>query len=62
MKDYEQLYYDLQYENKELKNKIKQLEQQIDIYKSMSKNKDIKSIIIEDLSNYLILKENKVGD
>lgn len=61
MKDYEQLYYDLLYENQKLKNKIKQLEQEIDIYKSISKNKDVKSIIIEDLSNYLILK-NKVGD
>lgn len=61
MKDYEQLYYDLLYENQKLKNKIKQLEQEIDIYKSISKNKDVKSIIIENLSNYLILK-NKVGD
>lgn len=53
MKDYEQLYYDAIYEIKKLKNKIDILEQEIEIYKNIQINKDVKSLIINDLMKYL---------
>lgn len=53
MKDYEQLYYDSQYEIKKLKKEIEQLEQELEIYKSLQKNKDIKIVIVEMLKKYL---------
>lgn len=64
--DYEQLYYDSQYEIRNLKKKIRTMEQELKIYKSLQKDKDVKNIIIEDLLKYLnknpkIEKENKHG-
>lgn len=53
MKDYEQLYYDSQYEIKKLKKEKEQLEQELEIYKSLQKNKDIKIVIVEMLKKYL---------
>ena len=58
MKDYEQLYYDSQYEIKNLKYQIELLEQQIELYKLFQKDNNIKQIIIKDLSKYL-MKGNK---
>lgn len=52
-KDYEQMYYDLLYENKKIVCKCKELEQELNVYKEMLKNKPIKKIITEELSKYL---------
>lgn len=38
MKDYEQLYYDLKFENKKLKEKNKMLEEIIETFKSINNN------------------------
>jgi len=57
MKDYEQLYYDALYEIKQLKNQNKLLEQELDIYKSFKKNKDLKKVIVDMLIKYLNKKE-----
>lgn len=51
MKDYEQLYFDLLYENKQLKGQIKELQQEIDLLKK-DKNKLLKSEIIREINNY----------
>lgn len=56
MKDFEQLYYDQQYKIKKLENKIKQLEEELEIYKAIGKSKDIRNIIVSDLSKYIIKK------
>lgn len=53
MKDYEQMYYDLLYEYQKTIKKIKQMEQEIEIYKSMQKNKDLKKVIVEMIIKYL---------
>lgn len=58
MKDYEQLYYDSQYEIKKLKKEKEQLEQELEIYKSLQKNKDIKVVIVEMLKKYLSKKNH----
>lgn len=54
MKDYEQLYYDSQYEVKQLKKKIKELEIEIEFFKK-SKNKgfNIRKEIIKEINEYL---------
>lgn len=52
-KDYEQLYYDALYEIKQLENQNKLLEQELDIYKSFQKNKDLKKVIVDMLIKYL---------
>ena len=57
MKDYEQMYYDLLYEYKQVLKKIKKLEQEIEIYKSLQNNKNIKEIIIKDFIKYINKKE-----
>ena len=57
MKDYEQLYYDVLYEIKKLENKNKLLEQELNIYKSLQKNKDLKKVVVEMLIKYLNKKE-----
>ena len=54
--DYEQSYYDLKHQIKELNKKVDILEQELQIYKSLQKNKSTKNIIIEDLLKYLIKK------
>lgn len=41
MKDYEQLYYDLKFENKKLKEKIKMLEEIIETFKEINNNNKI---------------------
>ena len=53
MKDYEQLYYDALYEIRQLENQNKLLEQELDIYKSFQKNKDLKKVIVDMLIKYL---------
>ena len=57
MKDYEQLYYDVLYKIKQLENQNKLLEQELDIYKSLQKNKNLKKVIVEMLIKYLNKKE-----
>lgn len=53
MKDYEQLYYDLLQENKELKRKVKELEDDLNLVNSKNKKKiDIKKEIIKEFLNY----------
>lgn len=51
MKDYEQLYYDALYENRKLKNKIIQLENEIEDlnYCRTKKNIDLQKYIITQL-------------
>lgn len=49
MKDYEQLYYDEIYKNKELIQKIKELEEEIKLLKKYSNNSDLKEIIIKEI-------------
>lgn len=51
--DYEQLYYDAIYENKKLKQKIKQLEEEIQDINICRTNKNI------DLQKYLFLQLKK---
>ena len=53
MKDYEQLYYDALYKIKSLEKENKSLKQDLEIYKALLKNKDLKRIIANDLSKYL---------
>lgn len=53
MKDYEQMYYDTLYELNKLKTKNKELEQELEIYKSMQKNKDLKKVIVDMIVKYL---------
>lgn len=55
MKDYEQLYYDALYENRKLKNKINQLENEIEDLNICRTKKNI------DLQKYIIrqLKKRK---
>ena len=52
-KDYEQLYYDELYKNKELMQKYKLLEEELEIYKSIQKNKDLKQVIVNMIRKYL---------
>lgn len=51
MKDYEQLYYDTLYENRKLKNKINQLENEIEDLNicRTKKNIDLQKYIIRQL-------------
>ena len=51
--DYEQLYYDTLYEIRQLENQNKLVEQELDIYKSVQKNKDLKKVIVDMLIKYL---------
>lgn len=52
MKDYEQLYYDELYKNKELVQKIKDLEEELSLIKRYSKNNNLKEIIIKEFQRY----------
>lgn len=60
MKDYEQLYYDQKYQIKELKNKIKQLEEELEIYRMIGKDKSIRNLLIKDISKYIIKKSKMI--
>lgn len=52
-KDYEQLYYDELYKNKALMQKCKILEEELEIYKSIQKNKNLKQVIVNMIRKYL---------
>lgn len=53
MKDYEQLYYDSQYEIKQLKKKIQELEEDLELLKKSDKKKiNIKKEIFKELGIY----------
>ncbi len=60
MKDYEQLYYDQKYQIKELKNKIKQLEEELEIYRMIGKDKSIRNLLIKDISKYIVKKSKMI--
>lgn len=60
MKDYEQLYYDQKYQIKELKNKIKQLEEELEIYRMVGKDKSIRNLLIKDISKYIVKKSKMI--
>lgn len=47
------MYYDLLYKYKKIKKKNKQLEQEIEIYRLMGKNKDLKKLIVKFMMKYL---------
>ena len=49
MKDYEQLYYDLLYENKKLIKKVKELEEELSLLKKYQNNGNLKEIIIKEI-------------
>ena len=51
-KDYEQLYYDLLYENKKLKETIKQQEDELLFIKKDNKVLEIRKEILEELKKY----------
>lgn len=55
MKDYEQLYYDLLYENKKLKEKIRELEDDLNISNNQVKKKNVlllKKELIKEIEMY----------
>lgn len=53
MIDYEQLYYDLLQENKELKKKVKELEDDLNLINNKDKEKlNIKKEILKELKKY----------
>lgn len=52
MKDYEQLYYDSLYEIKKLRRENIILKQEIDLYKNLIKNKDLKKFIVKEIIRY----------
>jgi len=49
--DYEQLYFDLLYENKQLKWQIKELKEEIELLKK-DKGKILKSEIVKEINSY----------
>ena len=49
--DYEQLYYDELYKNRELNQKCKELEEEIELLKKYSNN-DVKELIIKEIIDY----------
>ena len=59
--DYEQLYYDSQYENKKLKDKVRYLEDTINEM-NLSRNRnniDLQAYIIKEITRYKEEKEKK---
>lgn len=59
--DYEQLYYDSQYENKKLKDKVRYLEDTINEM-NLSRNRnniDLQAYIIKEMTRYKEEKEKK---
>ena len=61
MKDYEQLYYDLQYENKKLKERIKELEADLNIVENQARKRNI-LLLKKELIKELELHFKKNGD
>lgn len=57
MKDFEQLYYDAIYQIKNLESEKENLKQELEIYKKLFINKDLKKIIANDLIKYLKKKD-----
>lgn len=55
MKDYEQLYYDTLYKNKQLEKEITKLKEEIYLLKKYNKNNNLKEIII----NEIVRRNNK---
>ena len=53
--DYEQLYYDELYKNRELNQKLKDLEEEIELLKKHSNN-NTKDLIIKELINFRKLR------
>ena len=53
MKDYEQLYYDELYKSKELIQKCKELEEELELLKKYSKKSAIIEQIMKDLMKYM---------
>lgn len=49
MKDYEQLYYELAFKNRNLIKENKQLKQEIELLKKYQNQGDIKDIIIKEI-------------
>lgn len=49
MEDYETLYYDLLYKNKQLEKENTKLKEEIELLKKYSKNGNIKQIIINEI-------------
>jgi len=49
MKDYEQLYYDTLYKNKQLEKEITKLKEEIELLKKYSKSGNVKQIIINEI-------------
>lgn len=47
--DYEQLYYDSQYEFKKIKEKNKELENIIEIYKNLSQKDNLKILLAKEI-------------
>ncbi len=61
MIDYEQLYYDSQYEIKQLKKKIQELENDLNLVKKSDKRKmELKKEIIKEFNNFK--NKEKIGD
>ena len=57
--DYEQLYYDSLYKIKKLEKRIKLLEEERDVYKSLIGNRNNRKIIAHDLIRYFEKKRCK---
>lgn len=58
MKDYEQLYYDLLYENKKLKKKISELESDLQLINSNMLDKlNISKVILDSLKEYKVKRK-----
>lgn len=51
--DYEQLYYDLEYELKKIKEKNKELEDIIEIYKNLSSKDNLKILLAKEIARRL---------
>ena len=62
MKDYEQLYYDELYKNKELIQKCKELEEELELLKKYSKKGAIIEQIMKDLMKYMKERVKEDGE
>lgn len=58
MKDYEQKYYDVLFQMRKQQKQIEKLENELEIYKSFLKSKNLKKILIEFVNNYLKQKDD----
>lgn len=60
MKDYEQLYYYLFFENRQLKRKINELESDLNLINKKNKNKiELKKEITKEINEYFKSKKGK---